>query len=75
MNLLDELNDLGVPDSFSNPMSHIAQEANRKVCSGAPHDTCVYCGRLVPLPIKGKCPFCAMNLEADIDEEGGLASF
>ena len=67
--LLDELNDLGVPNHIGNPFSDRSEEANRKVKNGDPSYPCIYCRELVPLPLVGNCPFCTMPLETDLDEQ------
>ena len=67
--MMDELDNLGVPDHFANPFCDAAEEANEKVENGAPYGACVFCRRMVPLPVEGNCPFCIMNLETDIEEQ------
>jgi len=67
--VLDELTDLGVPDHIINPFSGVNKEANRKVESGAPSETCTYGCKIVPLPLEGNCPLFSMSLETDVEEQ------
>ena len=71
--LLDELNELGVPDSISNPYSDANEEACRKAQSGAAFGRCVFCCGKVPLPLEGTCPLCAMDLETQVSEDAIVA--
>lgn len=67
-NLLEELTGLGVPDRTSSPFG-VAKKESRKVKSGAPHFTCVYCRDSMPFPVPRTCPCCAMSLETEIEEK------
>lgn len=67
----DELNDVGVPDTFRNRMSESFEELYAKLQMGWKDEVrCPYCNLIVlhePLP--DECPFCCCDPRIDVDQD------
>ena len=63
LSLLEQLDDLNVPDHFSNPFA--CEQLNVELRNGADYLVCCYCMFRNPLPIEEgeDCKFCAMPFE------------
>ena len=70
--LLEWLKSLEVPDQVSNPFCDCRRNALAELGSGADHMNCPNCARMVPLSYtvgEAVCPFCAMNLLKEVEEQ------